>query len=119
LYVSGFYELLKFQLIPVGGTAKDIPNWGVLAAGGSAGFLFWFLTYPTDVIKSSLQSDVLDPKQRKYKGIVHCVTELYTKEGGITRLFKGFSPCLLRSIPANATMLFTVEKCRQFLDPYL
>ena len=37
--------------------------------------------------------------------------------GGIGRLYKGVAPCLLRSIPANAVMLFTVDKVRQQFLP--
>ena len=37
--------------------------------------------------------------------------------GGIGRLYKGVAPCLLRSIPANAVMLFTVDKVRQQCRP--
>lgn len=31
-------------------------------------------------------------------------------EGGIKRFYKGFTPCLIRAAPANAAMLFTVDR---------
>ena len=58
----------------------------------------------------SLQSDSLDPSQRKYRGIFHCASELYA-EGGIGRFYRGFAPCALRAIPANGVMLYTVRLC--------
>ena len=92
---------------------SDLSFVSQLAAGGFGGFLYWFLTYPTDVIKSTLQSDNSDRTQRKYRGIRHCAYTLYTQEGGVRRFFRGLLPCLMRSVPANATMLLVVEKCRQ------
>lgn len=32
--------------------------------------------------------------------------------GGMSRFYRGFSPCLMRAAPANAVMLFTVDKVR-------
>jgi len=117
-FTLGFYELFKDGLTPEGGNVNNLAAWRVFTAAGAAGFLFWFLTYPTDVIKSTMQSDELEKSQRKFSGIVDCARKLYINEGGIKRFFKGFTPCLLRAIPANATMLYVLEKTRQFLDPY-
>ncbi len=39
-------------------------------------------------------------------------------EGGVPRLFRGFSPCLMRAVPANGVMLFTVDKMTQLLNPH-
>ena len=102
-----------------GGSVKDLSMARLFISGGVAGVAYWALTYPTDVIKSSLQSDELQHSQRKYRGIVDCALKLYRDEGGWRRFFRGFSPCLLRSVPANATMLLVLEKSRQFVDPYL
>lgn len=37
-------------------------------------------------------------------------------EGGIGRFYKGFTPCIARAAPANAAMLFTVDKVTQYLN---
>ena len=66
-----------------------------------------------------MQSDELDPAKRRFNGYIDCARKLYRNEGGWKRFFKGFTPCLMRAIQANITMLYLVEKCRQFLDPYL
>lgn len=39
-------------------------------------------------------------------------------EGGVPRLFRGFSPCLMRAVPANGVMLFTVDKVTHMLNPH-
>jgi hypothetical protein len=37
-------------------------------------------------------------------------------EGGIKRFYKGFTPCIIRSMPANGVMLLTVEKVTALLN---
>jgi solute carrier family 25 carnitine/acylcarnitine transporter 20/29 len=98
---------------------SSLPAWAIWVSAGTGGFLYWFLTYPTDVIKSSMQSDELDRSKRRYNGYIDCARKLYLNEGGWPRLFRGFTPCLMRAIPANITMLYIVEVCRRALDPYL
>lgn len=116
---SGFYELFRDMMTKPGGSVSDLSVWQIFGAGGAAGVLFWALTYPLDVIKSTVQSDDLDRTQRKYTGIVDCAKKMYQNEGGVRRFFRGFTPCLLRAVPANAAMLYTVEISRQFLEKYM
>eukprot|EP01113_Clastostelium_recurvatum_P045378 TRINITY_DN7791_c0_g1_i2.p1 TRINITY_DN7791_c0_g1~~TRINITY_DN7791_c0_g1_i2.p1 ORF type:complete len:335 (+),score=41.36 TRINITY_DN7791_c0_g1_i2:129-1007(+) len=78
-----------------------------LIGGGVGGFLYWSIFFPIDVIKSSIQTDAINKNERKYKGIVDCASKLY-QEGGWRRFYRGYSPCLLRSVPANAVMIGTV-----------
>jgi len=111
--------LCRDGLTEPGKSVRDLSMTRLFISGGVAGVAYWALTYPTDVIKSSLQSDELEHSQRKYHNIIDCARKLYRDEGGWRRFFRGFTPCLLRSIPANATMLLVLEKCRQFVDPYL
>jgi len=112
--VSGFYEISRTMLTPEGGTVKDVSPAGLLISGGMGGFFYWFLTYPTDVIKSSMQADDSVRANRKFTGIVDCAKKLYYNEGGITRFYRGFTPCLMRSIPANAAMFCVVETMRKY-----
>jgi len=77
-------------------------------AGAIGGLLYWVLFYPLDVVKSSIQTDTIQKEGRRYAGgVSDCWRELY-KEGGWKRFYRGFSPCLLRAVPANAVMLWTV-----------
>lgn len=61
-----------------------------------------------------MQADDVVKANRKYKGIVDCARKLYYDEGGWKRFYKGFTPCLMRSIPANAVMFFVVETARKY-----
>eukprot|EP00118_Oscarella_pearsei_P004242 m.17797 g.17797 ORF g.17797 m.17797 type:complete len:302 (+) comp27555_c0_seq4:82-987(+) len=107
----GFYEISRKFWTPEGGTVSDLSPGALLFSGAFGGFFYWILTYPTDVIKSSMQADDSVKSRRKYSGIIDCVRKLY-KEEGLRRFFRGLSPCLMRSLPANAVMFVTVEKMR-------
>lgn len=72
------------------------------------------MTYPMDVIKSTLQSDSIHPSERRYHGVADCARKLYA-EGGARRFTVGIVPCLLRSMPGNAACFFAYEKTRQYL----
>jgi len=119
LCFAGVYELLRDTLTVRGATVNDLSLWRQFVSGGSAGVTYWALTYPTDVIKSSLQSDELERSQRKYNGILDCARKLYREEGGCGRFYRGFSPCMLRAVPANATMLIVLQNTRQLLNQYM
>ena len=50
-----------------------------------------------------------DLNNPKYKGFYHCFKEIYTKEG-YSKLFKGFTPCVVKSIPVNAFGFLVFEQ---------
>ncbi len=106
--------MMRERFKPQGKTVHDLPVWTMFLCGGTAGFLYWFCTYPTDVLKSSMQSDDSDRRKRTYKGYVDCARHLYKNEGGWRRFYRGFVPCLMRSVPANAVMLYVLELCRRW-----
>jgi len=105
----GTNDLIKMYFADRDGvTVSHLKAWQNLVAGGIGGFLFWSIFFPFDVMKSSLQSDSILKSERRYNGVVDVTKKLYA-EGGLRRFYRGFSPCLLRAIPANAIMLWTVS----------
>lgn len=78
------------------------------------GFFYWAATYPIDVIKSSMQTDAVDPAKRRYKSVADCARKLYA-QGGARRFTVGLTPCLLRSIPGNAACFLAYELTRDAL----
>ena len=68
--------------------------------------MFWLLIYPVDLIKSAVQTDAFVTGHRCYSGVLDATRKLHT-EGGVLRFYKGMTPCLMRSIPANAVLLTT------------
>jgi len=109
----GTYEWAKKGLRNEG--EKELASWKLLTAGSLGGLTYWLATYPIDVIKSSIQSDKIAVAERRYSGFVDCAVKLY-KEGGYRRFFRGFSPCLLRSVPANAACFYGYEKTKEIFD---
>ena len=67
------------------------------------------------VIKSTQQSDAIDPSKRTYSSIVNTASKIY-KQGGVASFYRGFLPCMLRATPANGIMLMTVDKVRNLID---
>ena len=48
---------------------------------------------------------------------LHCsALQKLMAEGGPSRFYKGFTPCLARAMPANGIMLFTVDKVTAVLN---
>ena len=87
-----------------------------LTSGAIAGVFYWIFTFPTDVIKSSMQSDHIDKTKRQHKNILQCAMTLHRDEGGWRRFYRGYVPCIMRTVPASASMLLVLEMCRQFLN---
>lgn len=81
--------------------AGHVAAWKVLLAGGAAGAAFWTFTYPVDVIKSAMQSDAPDPRKRAFASMGDAARAI-VRADGLVGFAKGFAPCLVRSMPANA-----------------
>lgn len=86
---------------------SEIPISKTLIAGGLGGWCYWFFWFPFDVVKSAIQSDSPNRNNKRFKGIIDVYQTLYNKEGGVKRFYKGFVPCMMRAIPANAVLLLT------------
>jgi solute carrier family 25 carnitine/acylcarnitine transporter 20/29 len=74
--------------------------------GGAAGICYWLSCYPLDVIKGRIMTD--DAVHRRYTGTLDCVSKMY-REGGWRVFYRGFSPCIMRAIPANAACFLAYE----------
>lgn len=71
--------------------------------------------FPVDCIKSAMQTDSIIPSERKHPTMALAARNLWA-EGGIRRFYKGFTPCLIRAVPANGAMLFTVDRVTALLN---
>lgn len=103
----GLFEICRLKFAQKDGVSvKDLALSKTLLSGAFGGWFFWFLFYPLDVVKSAFMSDNPDKSKRAYKGLRHTYSELW-KQGGVNRFYKGFTPCMMRALPANAVLLFT------------
>jgi len=112
----GSFEIMKKRAAEYQGIeTKDLSAPIIVGAGGLGGVFYWLAIYPVDVIKSAMMTDSIDPSKRLYPNMITTAKKLWA-EGGVGRFYRGFSPCLMRAIPANGTMLYTVDKVQQLLN---
>jgi solute carrier family 25 carnitine/acylcarnitine transporter 20/29 len=104
----GFYEVAKSVL----GTSHV----GLMLAGGTAGVVAWVFAYPSDVIKTRIQSVPLKHTRGwdRYKGVIDCTKQTY-REGGVRILFRGLNSCVLRAFPTNAVTFLVYEMLMRYL----
>ncbi|KAF9402402.1 hypothetical protein BGZ94_004943 [Podila epigama] len=108
---AGFYagfEGMKRFLTPQGADPAEYQHGllGLMASGASGGVAYWFACYPLDMLKSKIQNQANPPKGAFY--ILESAKEVY-KEGGIKPFFRGFSPTIIRAVPAAAATFTTYE----------
>eukprot|EP00188_Purpureofilum_apyrenoidigerum_P001731 Plantae.Rhodophyta-Purpureofilum_apyrenoidigerum.ctg19820.p1 GENE.Plantae.Rhodophyta-Purpureofilum_apyrenoidigerum.ctg19820~~Plantae.Rhodophyta-Purpureofilum_apyrenoidigerum.ctg19820.p1 ORF type:complete len:308 (+),score=30.49 Plantae.Rhodophyta-Purpureofilum_apyrenoidigerum.ctg19820:99-1022(+) len=107
-YFTG-YETSKKLLTPEHGKPSKFT---LMFSGGVAGVCYWALVYPADLIKTRIQTDSdLTPR---YRGIIDCARQVY-REGGLRGLYRGATPGILRSFPANAVCFIIYEAVVQHL----
>ena len=111
----GVYEAVKSALVKPGQRKDELGPGELLMAGGCGGVAYWMSSFPADSIKSTMQADEVQRSQRKYSGLVDCTKQLY-REGGWRRFYRGLTPCLIRSFPANAACFFAYEKSLQYMQ---
>lgn len=110
-YFTGYEYMIRKFLKP-GQRSADAPVHASVISGGFAGLCFWFLIYPIDFIKTTIQTDNL--ANRNFKGILDVFNQKM-KEGGFRTFYKGYLICLLRAIPVNAGGFVAFETALNFL----
>ncbi|KAI8054605.1 mitochondrial carrier domain-containing protein [Syncephalis plumigaleata] len=85
--------------------------WQLMLAGSTAGISCWCACYPLDVIKSRAQNS---RHRLSSNYIMEIARDIYRSEG-IMGFWRGFTPCVLRSIPAAAATFTTYELVMQAL----
>ena len=93
-------------------TVADLSPYEVLFCGSMAGFGFWIPVYFIDVIKTKMQADSFESP--KYRSMIHCAKTTIAAEG-IVGLYRGFWPCMFRSIPVNACTFLAFEMSMRVL----
>lgn len=93
----------------------DLPAWVIMSSAGFGGLLYWVTIFPVDVVKSAMASDSIVKSERVYPTMRTTIPKLWA-EGGIGRFYRGFAPCIMRAVPANAAMLYTVDAVTNLLS---
>lgn len=111
----GVYEYMRLALCTPGQSVDALGSSQLLTAGAMGGFAYWVFTYPIDVVKSAMQAESPVHNERRFKGMVDCMRQLYA-EGGIKRFYVGVAPCMVRAAPANAVCFFLYQRCSEWLS---
>lgn len=85
------------------GDGKVLQPWQSMISGFLAGFAGPVCTGPFDVVKTRLMAQGRSGGDLKYKGMVHAIKTIFVEEG-LTALWKGLLPRLMRIPPGQAIM---------------
>jgi len=100
------YALMMERMLKPGQTTRDLGLGSVFAAGSISGILLWVASFPLDVLKTKMQTDhFIRPV---YRNTLDCTVQTY-KGLGLGGFFKGFMPCIVRSVPANGGTFVVFE----------
>ncbi|RNF09579.1 mitochondrial carrier protein [Trypanosoma rangeli] len=111
-YFSG-YQLVKQQIDNSAfGATTGGRNFGVVISGCVAGVVFWLSNYPFDYMKTQLQSG--GNTKRTFSEVF--VTTYRTV--GVRGFYRGLPACLVRAIPANASVWLGVEWVTRIMRKY-
>jgi solute carrier family 25 carnitine/acylcarnitine transporter 20/29 len=105
------YEILVDNTKPPGGSIADLHPFTLFCFGGFSGIILWTIWYPTDAVKSRIQGDSL--ANPRYSSLKDCVSQMFRNEG-FKSFYRGYTPCLLRAFPVNASMWLTYELYGRF-----
>lgn len=95
-------------------TRKDVPTWKIATYGGVAGEMLWITSYPSDVIKSKMQTDGFGEKQR-YRSMRDAFAQTWRQEG-MLGFWRGIGPTLLRAMPVSAGTFAVVEMVQRLIN---
>ncbi|KAF9560550.1 hypothetical protein BGW38_009041, partial [Lunasporangiospora selenospora] len=111
------YEIFCRALTPEGQRTQDLSSGRLVVAGGFAGIAGWLSTYPTDVIKTRIQSQHdSTPKSQQYRGVWDCTKQLYREEG-FRVFFKGMNATVIRAFPCNAATFLVYSLAMRSMMP--
>ncbi|KAJ2867511.1 hypothetical protein GGH94_000796 [Coemansia aciculifera] len=105
------YETVKETLRRLTGSDTTGPLTHMLA-GGTCGVVSWLLIFPVDLIKSTMQSQVLKPKGSKtFASSLQCLRDIHSRLG-LAGLYRGISVSLIRAFPIHGLNFVVYEWAR-------
>jgi solute carrier family 25 folate transporter 32 len=101
------YEQIKIRLKEEQGT-DDLNSSSILLASSLSKIIASLVTYPHEVVRTRLQTQIGDAADAKYKSLIQSIKLIY-KEEGFTSFYKGIGINSIRTVPAAAFSLLTYE----------
>ncbi|XP_034951726.1 mitochondrial ornithine transporter 1 [Chelonus insularis] len=111
-FFFGGYELTRTLLAKPGQSRDDIGWQKTMVAGAVGGSVLWLVIFPADVVKSRIQvKNLREPALVIMKQVI--------REEGVSALYNGLKPTLIRTIPATATLFVTYEYTKKIMSSLL
>jgi solute carrier family 25 carnitine/acylcarnitine transporter 20/29 len=115
---AGFYTAFEYSKRKFARKyGPDLPVWALLASGSTGGIAYWLSSYPLDVVKSRIQLRTTPPRGTPVQYIASELKAVVA-ESGVAGLFRGLTPCLIRSIPAAGSTFAAFELTREYLRSF-
>ncbi|XP_012499289.1 PREDICTED: mitochondrial ornithine transporter 1 isoform X2 [Propithecus coquereli] len=109
-FFFGGYELSR-SFFASGRSKDELGPVPLMLSGGVGGICLWLAVYPVDCIKSRIQVLSMSGKQAGFIGTFINVV----KNEGITALYSGLKPTMIRAFPANGALFLAYEYSRKLM----
>lgn len=113
-----FYEAARARMMPEDGSEPSALM--KLACGAVAGSISQTFTYPLDVLRRRMQVAGMKDSKLGYhdKNAIDCIKNIVRAEG-VTGLYRGLLPNLLKVAPSIGTSFLTYEAVKSFLEDHM
>lgn len=108
-FFFGGYEGTKKLLI--GDSEKPVTLPITIVSGGVGGLSLWLAIFPFDLVKSRIQVDNLKD------GLIVVLTRIIREEG-VTGLYRGLGPTLIRTFPATGALFVAYEYSKSVMTSF-
>ncbi|KAI8324815.1 mitochondrial carrier [Martensiomyces pterosporus] len=113
-FYAGFeYTKRRFAQSLTDGDASKLGVVPLMLSGSVGGVSYWTASYPLDVIKSRVQNSAAPPKG---PGYIAAAARDIAREQGIKGFFRGYTPSVIRSIPAAGVTFVSYELVMRALN---
>ncbi|XP_030778026.1 mitochondrial ornithine transporter 1 isoform X3 [Rhinopithecus roxellana] len=109
-FFFGGYELSR-SFFASGRSKDELGPVPLMLSGGVGGICLWLAVYPVDCIKSRIQVLSMSGKQA---GFIRTFINVVKNEG-ITALYSGLKPTMIRAFPANGALFLAYEYSRKLM----
>lgn len=116
-----FKDVYKQIFMPTKGSDKKISKWDFairnMACGGAAGATSLLGVYPIDLARTRVTSDIGKKGGTRYRNLFHCLKEVYSTEGGLRALYRGFGISVCGIVPYRAVYFGGYDNIKRFVLP--
>ena len=110
IYFATYYGLMNLIANMKGISKNELSRTMIypFLCGGLTGIISWTINYPVDLVKTRIQLDGFNGRERQYKSSWDCFIKAW-REGGVRLLYRGLFPCYARAFANNSFLFVAVE----------